>query len=84
MKALVEKIIQNSKQDQIPLKPLQLFYREFDAALRLASNNIDDPAFDWHLGHMESYGQEAGISAGEIAHRKNTLLWTLSRNNQLN
>ena len=79
MKELVEKIIQNSKQSQVSQNPRQMFFREFDAALRLASNQIDDPSYEWHVSHMEQFGQKAGVSAGEIAQRKKTLAWTLSQ-----
>lgn len=80
MKELVEKIIQNSQKGPANLNPRQLYFREFDAAMRLATLHIDDPSFEWHLFHMEKYALQAGISAGEIAHRKKTLLWTLSQN----
>ncbi len=82
MKELVEKIIQNSKKTQADVNPKQLYYREFDAALRLASNRVQDSAFEWHLGHMVRFGQEAGFSAEEISRRKETLYWALSTNPQ--
>lgn len=80
MKELVEKIIQNSKQSPTTQNPRQLYFREFDSALRLATNHIDDASFERHVNHMERFGKEAGVSDGEIAYRKKTLAWTLSKN----
>ena len=79
MKELVEQIIKYSKQSPTTQNPRQRYFREFDAALRLATQQIDGASYEWHINHMEQFGEEAGVSAGEIAYRKKTLAWTLAQ-----
>jgi|SoiMethySBSTD1v2_1073268.scaffolds.fasta_scaffold5433437_1 hypothetical protein len=76
MEDLVQKIIQYSKSKVRQLNPRQVFFREFDAALQLASRGMSHEEFTLRLMRLEQCGQEAGLSAGEMAQRKQTLLWT--------
>ncbi|HKY63529.1 MAG TPA: hypothetical protein VJR29_08930 [bacterium] len=56
-----------------------LFFREFDGAMKLANRREDGPQFQQHVSRMEEFGQAAGIAANEIAYRRSTLLYSLSQ-----
>ena len=78
MQEIVEKILENSNGLHKSLSPRQLFYRQFDASLRLAQKDKSLANLEAALGKMEQYGKVAQISSGEIAQRKSTLFWTLA------
>jgi hypothetical protein len=79
MKVWVEQILQSSKNRSSELNPKQLFYREFDQALQQTSQPQTAQANRDSFIKLENLGLKAGISMGEIASRKKTLLWALSR-----
>lgn len=78
MQEIVFKILENSKQSLTVLSPRQLFYRQFDAGLRLAQQNKAQEDLAQVVEKLELYGEAAQIPAAEIAHRKTTLFWTLA------
>ena len=79
MEDLVRQLIENSKKQPKEIKSKQRFYREFDLALRLASRKEEKASFQTQLDRIEILGRDAGISMGEIAYRKKTLLWAASQ-----
>jgi len=79
MKAWVEQILQSSRNRSYELNPKQLFYREFDQALQQASQPRPPQTSRDSFVRLEDLGLKAGISLGEIASRKKTLLWAYSK-----
>lgn len=76
MEALVNLIIQNSKSQDKGMNPRQIFFRDFDQLLKLAT---EGGSLEARMGQLEQYGRAAGISELELAQRKNTLQWTLEQ-----
>ena len=78
MKEWVEQILQNSKKRSFKPNARQLFYREFDQALR----QVSYPQCQLRAGdrwmQLEDLGLKAGIPLDEISSRKKTLLYALS------
>ena len=56
-----------------------LYFREFDVAMELANRREDGPRFEQHVSRMEEFGNSAGVAANEIAYRRQTLLYNLTR-----
>jgi len=56
-----------------------LFFREFDGAMKLANRREDGPQFQQHVARMEEFGNAAGVAANEIAYRRQTLLYSLTQ-----
>lgn len=79
MEELVQQIIQNSKAREKSMNPRQMFFREFDQALQLASQGLPQVAWNDLLMKLEQYGRQAGLSTGELASRKKTLFWTVAQ-----
>lgn len=61
------------------VKARDLYFREFDAAMKFANRQENSPQFQNHLSLLERYGNEAGLPASEIAYRKQTLLYNLTQ-----
>lgn len=55
------------------------YFEAFDSAMRLADRREAGPQFQEHLTRMEEFGSAAGIHANEIAYRRSTLLYSLTR-----
>ena len=79
MENLVQKLIQHSKNNVRPINARQIFFREFDRALQMASLGLAEAAQEGRLLKLMQYGLEAGLSAAELASRKKTLIWTLAQ-----
>lgn len=76
METLVNLIIQNSKTQDKGVNPRQIFFRDFDRLLKLATQGESVTS---SLEQLERYGREAGMSSLDLAQRKDTLLWTAAQ-----
>ena len=79
MEALVQQIIENSKQLKQVASPRVKFFRAFDEALHAAAAGGTPVGFLERIAMLEQYGCAAGIPAHELTSRKNTLLWVLAQ-----
>lgn len=79
MENLVQKIIRESKVNTKPINSRQIFFREFDRALQMASLGLAEVAQEDRILKLMQYGLEAGLSNDELASRKETLIWTLAQ-----
>jgi len=79
MEALVELLIRDSQSQHRSKNPRQLFFREFDQLLKMASRTTTQANIEAELDQLEAFGRAAGISETELTSRKNTVLWTISQ-----
>jgi len=79
METWVDSIIRDSQTQNKGKNARQIFFKEFDQILKLASRATAKAHFEAELNQLEEIGRAAGLSESELTSRKNTVLWTLSQ-----